>query len=108
VSAYGTLHYHGDFDWGCLHRECAAWSRAFTLWRFDTTSYLAARDIGRPLGGVPVEARRDADLRPAMRRVDRGAEEELVLDDLLSDLSTSSTVRRVTRKLYSDQLRWAT
>ena len=89
VSAHGTLHYHGDFDWGGVRIANVLHDRVpFTPWRFDTTSYLAAGDIGRPLGGVPVEARWDATLAPAMSRVGRRVEEELVLDDLLSDLST--------------------
>jgi hypothetical protein len=59
----------------------------FTPWRFDTTSYLAARDVGRPLTGAPVEARWDPALAPAMSHAGHRIEEKHVLDDLLDDLS---------------------
>jgi uncharacterized protein (TIGR02679 family) len=88
VSARGTLHYHGDFDWGGIRIANVLHDRVpLTPWRFDTTSYLAAGDVGRPLTGAPVEARWDPALTPAMSRVGRRIEEELVLDDLLDDLS---------------------
>ncbi|MCR3749616.1 TIGR02679 family protein [Lentzea californiensis] len=87
VSARGTLHYHGDFDWGGIRIANVLHDRVpFTPWRFDTASYLAAGEVGRPLTGTPVEARWDAALAPAMSHKSRRIEEELVLDDLLSDL----------------------
>jgi hypothetical protein len=55
-------------------------------WSFDTASFLAAGDAGRPLIGKPVEARWDPALAPAMSHGGRRIEEGLVLDDLLSDL----------------------
>jgi hypothetical protein len=59
----------------------------FTPWRFDTMSYLAAGEVGRPLTGAPVEACWDPALTSAMSHASRRIEEELVLDDLLDDLS---------------------
>ncbi|MDX8052477.1 DUF2399 domain-containing protein [Lentzea sp. BCCO 10_0798] len=53
--------------------------------RFDTTSYLTAGDVSRPLTGTPVKARRDLALAPAMSHTGRRIEEELALDDFLSD-----------------------
>ncbi|GAB2859240.1 hypothetical protein GCM10027200_69520 [Lentzea nigeriaca] len=88
VSARGTLRYHGDFDWGGVRIANVLHDRVpFTSWRFDTASYLAAGDVGRPLTGTPVEARWDPALAPAMSHAGRRIEEELLLDDLLDDLS---------------------
>ncbi|MCP2198531.1 TIGR02679 family protein [Lentzea flava] len=88
VSARGTLRYHGDFDWGGIRIANVLHDRVpFTPWRFDTASYLAAGDVGRPLTGTPVEARWDPALTTAMHLAGRRVEEELVLDDLLNDLS---------------------
>nr|QEO74927.1 hypothetical protein [uncultured bacterium] len=88
VSAHGTLRYHGDFDWGGIRIANVLHDRVpFTPWRFDTTSYLAAGDVGRPLIGTPVEARWDPALTPAMSRAGHRIEEEHVLDSLLDDLS---------------------
>lgn len=87
VAARGTLRYHGDFDWGGIRIANVLHDRVpFTPWRFDTASYLAAVDAGRPLTGTPVEARWDSALAPAMSQKGRRIEEELVLDDLLGDL----------------------
>ncbi len=89
VSAQGTVRYHGDFDWGGIRIANFLHDRVpFTPWRFDTAAYLAASgDIGRELTGAPVDARWDPALTPAMAHVGRCVEEELVLDDLLDDLS---------------------
>lgn len=94
VSAQGTLRYHGDFDWGGIRIANVLHDRVhFTPWRFDTRSYLAAGDVGRPLTGAPVEARWDPALAPAMSSSGRRVEEELVLDDLMSDLSAAQVTR---------------
>ncbi len=88
VSAHGTLRYHGDFDWGGIRIANVLHDRVpFTPWRFDTASYLAASDVGRPLTGTPVEARWDPALTPAMSHAGHRIEEEHVLDELLDDLS---------------------
>lgn len=88
VSAHGTLRYHGDFDWGGIRIANVLHDRVpFTPWRFDTMSYLAAGDVGRPLTGTPVEARWDPVLTTTMHHAGRRIEEELVLDDLMGDLS---------------------
>ncbi|WP_245849167.1 TIGR02679 family protein [Lentzea kentuckyensis] len=88
VSARGTLRYHGDFDWGGIRIANVLHDRVpFTPWRFDAASYLTAGDVGRPLTGVPVEARWDPALAPTMSHTGRRIEEELVLDNLLDDLS---------------------
>lgn len=88
VSAHGTLRYHGDFDWGGIRIANVLHDRVpFTPWRFDTASYLAAGDVGHLLTGTPVEARWDPVLAPTMNHAGRRVEEELVLDDLMTDLS---------------------
>lgn len=88
VSARGTLRYHGDFDWGGIRIANVLHDRVpFTPWRFDTASYLAAGDVGRPLTGTPVEARWDPVLTTTMHQTGRRIEEELVLEYLLDDLS---------------------
>lgn len=88
VSGSGTLRYHGDFDWGGIRIANVLHDRVpFTPWRFDTASYLTAGDVGRLLTGAPVEARWDPTLAPTMSHAGRRIEEELVLDNLLDDLS---------------------
>jgi uncharacterized protein (TIGR02679 family) len=88
VAARGTLRYHGDFDWGGIRIANVLHDRVpFTPWRFDTASYLAAGEVGRPLAGTPVEARWDPVLATTMHLAGRRIDEELVLDDLMSDLS---------------------
>ncbi len=88
VGARGTLRYHGDFDWGGIRIANVLHDRVpFTPWRFDTTSYLAAGDVGHLLTGIRVEARWDPALAHTMSQGGRRIEEELVLDELLNDLS---------------------
>lgn len=80
--------YHRDFDWGGIRIANVLHDRVpFTPWRFDTASYLAAGEAGRPLTGTPVEARWDPVLTTTMHHAGRRIEEELVLDDLMGDLS---------------------
>jgi uncharacterized protein (TIGR02679 family) len=88
VAAHGTLRYHGDFDWGGIRIANVLHDRVpFIPWRFDTASYVAAGEVGRPLTGTPVEARWDPVLTTTMHHAGRRIEEELVLDDLMGDLS---------------------
>lgn len=78
--------YHGDFDWGGVGIAAALYERVgWTPWRFDTAAYEAAPGSAR-LGGVPAPTPWDPALTSAMGRRGVRVEEELVLDDLLSDL----------------------
>jgi hypothetical protein len=60
-------------------------------WRFDAEHYRAAVGTrsGRPLTGTAIAAGWDADLAPAMARAGIRIEEELLLDDLVRDLTAS-------------------
>ncbi|WP_462185835.1 MULTISPECIES: TIGR02679 family protein [unclassified Frankia] len=82
--------YHGDFDWGGLRianglRERIGWRP----WRFDARSYQAALATvtGGELAGRPVDAAWDPDLRPALEHHAIRVDEELVLAELIDDLS---------------------
>ncbi|WP_322762757.1 TIGR02679 family protein [Frankia sp. Cr2] len=82
--------YHGDFDWGGIRignglRERIPWRP----WRFDVRAYQAALAsvTGGELAGRPVEASWDADLGPAMQGHGIRVDEELVLADLIGDLT---------------------
>jgi uncharacterized protein (TIGR02679 family) len=98
-----TLAYHGDFDWGGLRIGNLLHTRlGWHPWRYDIKAFRAAaaanRD-GRPLTGSPVEAVWDRALSAAMIEHGRRLEEEVVLDELLSDLQSRrkgiSTPQRV-------------
>jgi uncharacterized protein (TIGR02679 family) len=83
------LHYHGDFDWGGIRIANLLRSRVhWQPWRYDVSAYLAAVSAGASgsLNGRPVEAAWDAELAETMQNQGVRVEEELVLDDLLSDL----------------------
>ncbi|MFY1668617.1 TIGR02679 family protein [Plantactinospora sp. WMMB334] len=84
------LHYHGDFDWGGVRIANLLRSRVpWRPWRYDTAGYLDAAPAAAPdsLPGIPVEASWDPELTAAMRQRGVRVEEELVLDDLLLDLT---------------------
>ncbi|MGH8775189.1 MAG: TIGR02679 family protein [Jiangellaceae bacterium] len=85
-----TLRYHGDFDWGGL-RIAGGLYRRFPMrpWRYDAAAYntaVSAR-LGRHLTGPPVDATWDPALARAMQAASIRIEEELVLDELIGDLS---------------------
>ncbi|MGX7670259.1 TIGR02679 family protein [Plantactinospora sp. DSM 117369] len=85
------LRYHGDFDWGGVRIANLLRARVpWQPWRYDTSAYLGAVHAGVPgsLRGTPAEATWDTGLTTAMRRHGVRVEEELVLDELLLDLST--------------------
>jgi uncharacterized protein (TIGR02679 family) len=83
-----ALRYHGDFDWGGIRIANLLWNRyPMAPWRFDARSYLAQAARGSvAVGGTPVGAVWDDDLRAAIERHAVRIEEEAVLSDLLSDL----------------------
>ncbi|MEU2254425.1 TIGR02679 family protein [Nocardia xishanensis] len=92
TAAGARLHYHGDFDWygiaiaNLLHRRYH-----WLPWRFSADDYSAAAppiDTG-PLKGAAIEARWDAELATVMSRRGVQIEEEVVLDQLLTDLAAS-------------------
>jgi hypothetical protein len=62
-------------------------------WRFDAPSHLAALASapGGTLAGRPVDAVWDPDLRPALENHGIHVQEELVLPDLIADLSAAAT-----------------
>ena len=93
VAAGGRLRHHGDFDWGGLSIGNVLHARLpMTPWRFDAAAYRRAvsGSRGRPLTGAPVAASWDPELARAMRETGLRVEEELVLDDLISDLSATT------------------
>jgi uncharacterized protein (TIGR02679 family) len=89
------LRYHGDFDWPGI----AIANAVFALggcrpWRFAVDDYLdvLARLVPMvgdlpQLGDAPVTASWDIALTDEMKRARRAIHEELVLDELLSDLA---------------------
>ncbi|GAA0428187.1 hypothetical protein Acor_66800 [Acrocarpospora corrugata] len=80
--------YHGDFDWGGIAIATAIHERyGIVPWRFDTAAYEAVPSA-RPLTGRPLPTPWDSGLAGAMARRGVRVEEELVLADLLSDLTT--------------------
>jgi uncharacterized protein (TIGR02679 family) len=90
TAAGARLRYHGDFDWGGLRIATVLYDRLpFTAWRYDSHAYLAAAEVvvTRPLVGDPVDVCWDPELAATLRATGRGIDEELVLDDLLSDLA---------------------
>lgn len=85
-----ALRYHGDFDWGGLRIANVLFGRfPARPWRYDAAAYIAAVDsgLGHRLSGTPAEATWDSELGVAMRQAGRAVEEELVLDELLTDLA---------------------
>jgi uncharacterized protein (TIGR02679 family) len=93
AEADSRFSYHGDFDWGGIRigntlRERFSWRP----WRFDAPSYLAAlaSSPGGELAGRPVDAAWDPDLRPALESHGIHVQEELVLPELIDDLSAAA------------------
>lgn len=93
ADAGAQFSYHGDFDWGGVRigntlRDRFAWRP----WRFDAPSYLAALASvpGGELAGRSVDAAWDPDLRPALEHHGIHVQEELVLPDLIADLSAAA------------------
>ncbi len=79
--------YHGDFDCGGVGIAAAVYEHVgWTPWRFDTAAYEAAQGAA-PLGSVPGPTPWDPTLTSAMAARGVRVEEELVLDDLLTDLA---------------------
>lgn len=79
--------YHGDFDWGGVAIAAAVHEKVgFVPWLFDAAAYAAAASSA-PLSGTPVMTPWDPPLAAAMSQRGVRVEEELVLDDLLRDLS---------------------
>jgi uncharacterized protein (TIGR02679 family) len=89
--AGADLRYHGDFDWAGITIANGVMSRfGARPWRYGTEDYHAAvtAGVGSPMPGRPVSAIWDDHLAPAMRRHCRKVEEEHVIADLLTDLSS--------------------
>lgn len=94
-SAGAELRYHGDFDWpGIAIANVLVGTQDCRPWRFGAGEYVEA--LARlaptvaellPLGPVPTQACWDAELTEEMERAGRAVHEELVLDDLLADLT---------------------
>lgn len=91
VAAGVRLAHHGDFDWGGIRIGNVLHARLpLVPWRFDAETYARIADSmtsPQPLGGTPVAASWDPRLADAMRRAGRRIEEELVVDELLADLT---------------------
>jgi len=91
VAAGARLVHHGDFDWGGMRIGNVLHARLpLVPWRFDTAAYLRAADSvtsSQPLIGAPVPASWDPGLSETMRRAGRRIEEELVIEELLADLT---------------------
>ncbi len=98
--------YHGDFDWGGLRiANALAQHIAWQPWRFATADYLSAlsRATRGTLSGRPTAAAWDTDLAPALHRHGVRVEEELVLDELIEDLTPGGTrARRLDRVHRND------
>ncbi len=92
-----TLRYHGDFDWGGIRIATHLLTHApWTPWHFTATAYhaaLAHHPDTAPLTGTPAATPWDPALSAALGAAGRRIEEELVLDQLLTDLAGPSTTR---------------
>ena len=84
--------YHGDFDWGGLRIANLLRSRMpWVPWRFDTAAYLGAVSRARrPLRGRPTEAGWDDKLASAISERNLAVDEELVIEDLVTDLRSAA------------------
>jgi uncharacterized protein (TIGR02679 family) len=94
AEAGAQFFYHGDFDWGGVRIGNALRARfGWRPWRFDAPAYLAALASvpGGTLAGRPVDAVWDPDLRPALEHHGIHVQEELVLPDLIADLSAAGS-----------------
>ncbi|WP_405139846.1 TIGR02679 family protein [Sphaerisporangium sp. NBC_01403] len=88
--------YHGDFDWGGIGIASAVYERVgWRPWRYDAAAYEAvtscddATTPSSPLTGRARPTPWDPALSAAMARRAVRVEEELVLGDLLTDLTTN-------------------
>jgi uncharacterized protein (TIGR02679 family) len=96
AAAGAALRYHGDFDWpGLTIANLLVGGYGCSPWRFSTGDYLDALARLAPvvaelplLGDGRVEASWDPSLTAEMGNADRAVHEELVLEDLLLDLSS--------------------
>ena len=94
-AAGAELRYHGDFDWpGIAIANLLVGAHQCVPWRFGATDYLEALARLAPvvaelplLGADPVAAGWDERLTMEMAAAGRALHEELLLDDLLADLS---------------------
>lgn len=117
AAAGADLRYHGDFDWpGIAIANGLIGTRGCVPWRFRAEDYVEA--LGRLAGAVIelprledaiVQARWDPDLTVEMTAARRAVHEELVLRELLSDLSEwESPIRRTSALLDSHRgSRWS-
>jgi uncharacterized protein (TIGR02679 family) len=95
-AAGAELRYHGDFDWpGITIANLVMCRHRCRPWRFGAADYIDALARLAPvvaelpsLGGPPVTACWDPELAPAMAAAGRAVHEELVLGDLLADLTS--------------------
>jgi uncharacterized protein (TIGR02679 family) len=92
ADAGAPLHYHGDFDWPGLVIAGRIITRLGAVpWRMGAGDYLAAAArSSRPLQGASVASPWDHDLAPTMSARGLRVEEELVLDELLTDLDAAA------------------
>ncbi|MBT2414267.1 TIGR02679 family protein [Streptomyces sp. ISL-12] len=85
---------HGDFDWGGVRIATAlARSVPWRPWRYTAAEYRAAATavVGAPnLTGLPAATPWDPALAVALAECGVRVEEEMVLNDLLTDLGTGS------------------
>ena len=91
--AGAQLAYHGDFDWPGVRIAAAITTRfPASPWRFRAADYLAAVNANRGplplLKGQPAPTPWDPALADAMTQAGLVLEEEAVLSDLLTDLSS--------------------
>lgn len=95
AGAGSQLYYHGDFDWpGVTIANLMVERYQCQPWRFGAVDYLAALSGLAPLvgelpvlHGPPVTASWDEHLTVEMATAARAVHEELVLNDLLGDLT---------------------
>jgi uncharacterized protein (TIGR02679 family) len=95
AAAGAILRYHGDFDWpGIGIANVLVTGHGCEPWRMTATDYEAALARLAPLvnelpalDGPPVAASWDVELATAMTDAGRAVHEELVLDELVTDLT---------------------
>lgn len=82
------LNYHGDFDWGGVKIANFVFRLVSSVrgWRYGVADYKKLTG-GFILKGLPAEAIWDSQLSIEMQRCGRGYHEEMVLDELIGDLS---------------------
>lgn len=89
VACGARLRVHADFDWAGLRIAGGVMARTGAApWRMGSCDYIAAVARSRkPLVGTATAASWDDELTPALHAHGLAVEEELVLDELLGDLS---------------------